>query len=89
MNYPKGDQPEDLLRAADDATYQGKTGRQSKVYVPTPRNEATSNFSLGSCSIMPNTLWKEDMQRGVAEISLYLDFQSITLYSKHSSDKTH
>ncbi len=33
MSYPKGDQPEDLLREADDAMYQAKASGKSKVYV--------------------------------------------------------
>ena len=33
MRYPKGDQPEDLLREADDAMYQAKSSGTSKIYV--------------------------------------------------------
>jgi diguanylate cyclase (GGDEF)-like protein len=33
MSYPKGDQPEDLLREADQAMYQAKSGGKSKIHV--------------------------------------------------------
>jgi diguanylate cyclase (GGDEF)-like protein len=33
MTYPKGDQPEDLLREADQAMYQAKSGGKSKIHV--------------------------------------------------------
>src|SRR5215216_6532577 len=33
MRYPKGDQPEDLLREADDAMYQAKSRGKSKIHV--------------------------------------------------------
>jgi len=33
MSYPKGDQPEDLLREADDAMYQAKSSGKSKIHV--------------------------------------------------------
>ena len=33
MSYPKGDQPEDLLREADDAMYQAKSSGKSKIHM--------------------------------------------------------
>jgi len=46
MRYPKGDQPEDLLREADDAMYQAKASGKSKVYVHMDHRENISNSLL-------------------------------------------
>jgi diguanylate cyclase (GGDEF)-like protein len=42
MSYPKGDQPEDLLREADQAMYQAKSGGKSKIHVHMHNYELTS-----------------------------------------------
>jgi diguanylate cyclase (GGDEF)-like protein len=43
MNYPKGDQPEDLLREADRAMYQAKSSGKSKIHVHTNDRLDVSN----------------------------------------------
>lgn len=43
MSYPKGDHPEDLLREADQAMYEAKSGGKSKICVYIHNGEATSN----------------------------------------------
>ena len=45
MKYPKGDQPEDLLREADGAMYQAKSSGKSKIYVHSHNQESVSNQS--------------------------------------------
>ena len=48
MAYPKGDQPEDLLREADDAMYQAKSGGKSKIHVNLHNAWGISNDPLNS-----------------------------------------
>jgi diguanylate cyclase (GGDEF)-like protein len=44
MSYPRGDQPEDLLREADQAMYQAKSGGKSKICVHIHDREAISRM---------------------------------------------
>jgi diguanylate cyclase (GGDEF)-like protein len=43
MSYPRGDQPEDLLRDADYAMYQAKSGGKAKIYVHHHNSEGPQN----------------------------------------------
>ncbi len=42
MSYPRGDQPEDLLREADQAMYQAKSGGKSKIHLHMHNSEPIS-----------------------------------------------
>jgi len=44
MSYPRGDQPEDLLREADQAMYQAKSGGKSKICVHIHDRESISRM---------------------------------------------
>ena len=46
MAHPKGDQPEDLLRAADHAIYQAKSGGKSKIHVNIHNSWGVANDPL-------------------------------------------